>query len=108
MNGAQDSTLVKLVREGETILDRVGRDRALRRVLGVGLLALASLLFIPPWLLVPSLVFSGVGLLGVQPFRFGACGSQERAPAGSGKGCVQRGSVQKSSVEKGPVESVRS
>lgn len=75
----QDSTLVKFVREGENTLGRVRQDVATRRTLGVGLLILAALLFIPPWFLIPGLVFAGFSLLGVNPFWFGSCGSSRRS-----------------------------
>jgi hypothetical protein len=79
MNRSQDSTLVKLVRAGEHMVGRIGQDTTLRRALGISLLVLAALLFIPPWFLVPGLVFAGFHLLGFRPFRFGACGSKRRA-----------------------------
>ncbi len=78
-NSSQDSNLVKFVREGEKIASRVRQDVAMRRVLGVGFLLLASLLFIPPWFLIPGLIFAGFGLLGVKPFWFGSCGRPYRS-----------------------------
>jgi len=72
MQNAQDSTLVKLVREGERRLEQVRREPGIRRAIGIGLLALAALLFIPPWFLVPGLMFAGFSLLGWLPFRCGA------------------------------------
>ena len=77
VKNAQDSALVRFVREGESILDRVRQDVALRRALGVGSLVLASLLFIPPWFLIPGLVFAGFSLLGFNPFWFGMCGHKK-------------------------------
>lgn len=74
----RDSSLVKFVREGENIAARVRQDVAIRRVLGIGFLVLASLLFIPPWFLIPSLVFAGFSLLGFNPFRFGSRGRSHR------------------------------
>ena len=86
----QDSNLVKFVREGENIAARVRQDVAMRRVLGVGFLVLASLLFIPPWFLIPGLVFAGFSLLGVNPFWFGSCG---RSHWSSSKGSSSKESV---------------
>lgn len=54
-SNARDSNLVKFVREGESIVSRVQQDVAMRRVVGVGFLVLASLLFIPPWFLISGL-----------------------------------------------------
>ncbi len=51
----------------------------MRRVLGIGFLVLASLLFIPPWFLISGLVFGGLSLLGFKPFRFGSCGRPRRS-----------------------------
>jgi hypothetical protein len=78
-NSTQDSALVRLVREGERAVNRIEQDTTLRRALGGSFLMLAALLFIPPWFLVPGLVFAGFSLLGFRPFRFGACGSKRRA-----------------------------
>ncbi len=75
----QDSNLVKLVREGENIATSCRTRAAMRRVLGIGVLVLASLLFIPPWFLIPGLVFAGFSLLGFNPFWFGACGRLRRS-----------------------------
>ena len=78
-SSTRDSNLVKFVREGENIASRVRQDTAMRRVLGVGLLMLAALLFIPPWFLIPGLVLAGFSLLGFNPFRFGSCGRSGRS-----------------------------
>lgn len=74
-----DSTLIKFIREGENIVARVRQGVAMRRVLGIGFLVLASLLFIPPWFLIPGLVFGGLSLLDFKPFRFGSCGRPRRS-----------------------------
>ena len=80
----RDSALVRFVREGEGILDRVRQDVALRRALGVGSLLLASLLFIPTWFLIPGLVFTGFSLLSFNPFWFGMCGHKKAMRAKGG------------------------
>ena len=90
MRETRDSNLIKFVREGENIAARVRQDVAMRRVLGIGLLVLASLLFVPPWFLIPGLVFGGLSLLGVNPFWFGSCGRSRRSSS--------RGSSSKESV----------
>lgn len=83
-NRDQDSNLGRFVREGEHIASRVRQDVATRRVIGVGFLVLASLLFIPPWFLIPGLIFAGFSLLGVNPFRFGSCGRSHRSSSKKG------------------------
>lgn len=80
-NTDQDSNLVKFVREGEAIALRVRQDVTMRRTLGIGFLVLASLLFIPPWFLIPGLIFAGFSLLGFNPFRFGPCSRPRRSSA---------------------------
>ena len=81
MKNTQDSTLVTFVREGENMVARVRHDKAMRRALGVGFLVLALLLFIPPWFLIPGLMFAGFSLLGFNPFWFGSCGSKRKTKA---------------------------
>lgn len=75
-----DSKLVKLVREGERVLVQVRRDSNIKRIVGVGFLTLAALLFIPPWFLIPALAFTGFSLLGWQPLRF-SCGTSKNRSA---------------------------
>ncbi len=90
MKNTQDSTLVTFVREGENMVARVRHNTAMRRALGVGFLVLASLLFIPPWFLIPGLMFAGFGLLGFNPFWFGSCGSKKAGgKEGSSKASAQ-------------------
>ncbi len=79
MQSIHDSNLVKLVREGERRLEQVRHNAVAKRTLGIALLAFAALLFIPPWFLIPGLVFTGFSLLGWQPFRFGCGASKRRA-----------------------------
>lgn len=75
----RDSKLVTFVREGEAALEGLRHNAVAKRGLGVALLVLAALLFVPPWFLIPGLVFAGLSLLDLRPFRFGGCGLKSRA-----------------------------